>query len=339
MRIILSSRLFKKAEFDDEIELEKAVWSNPEVIFGGEVIYVPQKSIETVGGISTIPDGIAINLSAERWYIVEVELARHGTWNHIAPQVNRQIVAAENPKTKKELVKTILGVIQKSEKWVKKFTDNGIPVIQIQSTLERVMEKLPVVVVVIDAIPQDLLEWSKPLKNDFVPVVIEKYVEDGGNDVAYRTDRSVTVAPIPVEEEEKGTTKPPVSEEAFLKQCDEPGRMLYKRLKELAKEKKHELKPSTQSFSYYVVSKNARFCLLTLWFKSVTIIKYNIHETGRIPVEAASRFRDEIVKIGNLENRYDTQEMPSLSTRDGELSEYEIELFVSAFKRMIDSIA
>lgn len=132
---------------------------------------------------------------------------------------------------------------------------------------------------------------------------------------------------------------PPVSEEAFLRQCDEPGRILYKRIKELAKEKKHELKPATQSFSYYVVSKNARFCLLTLWFKSVTIIKYNIHGTGRIPVEAASRFRDEIVKIRNLESRYDAQEMPSLSTRDGELSEYEIELFVSAFRRLLDSIA
>jgi len=112
MRIILGSRLFKKAEFDEESELEKAVSSNPSVVFGEEVIYIPQKAIETVGGAGTVPDGIVINPPAERWYIVEVELARHGTWGHIAQQVSRQIVAADNPRTKKETLKTVLSLIQ-----------------------------------------------------------------------------------------------------------------------------------------------------------------------------------------------------------------------------------
>jgi len=38
MRIILGSLLFKKAEFGEEGELERAVWSNPEVIFAEEVL-------------------------------------------------------------------------------------------------------------------------------------------------------------------------------------------------------------------------------------------------------------------------------------------------------------
>lgn len=338
MQIILGSRLLKKVEFNDENELEKVVWSNPEVIFGEEVVYVPQKSIETVGGISTVPDGIAINLSAEKWYIVEVELAKHGT-RHITQQVTIHLIAADNPKTKRELVKTIIPLIQKSEKWKKKFADLGIAEIQIQSTLERIMEKPPILVIPIDAVPPDLTGYAKSFPgNEVVPILIEKYIENGSRDVAYRTEHFTTTLETH-EEDEKGK-KPlePLSREEFLKQCDGPGRTLFNRLEELAKEKKHELRAKTQAFSYYAVSKDSRFCLLTLWPKSVTILKYNMNESRKIPLEAASKFRDEMVRIGNLENRYDSMKEPSMSTRDGDLSEYETQLFVSAFGHLLGSI-
>jgi hypothetical protein len=123
------------------------------------------------------------------------------------------------------------------------------------------------------------------------------------------------------------------------RQCDKPGQLLFNGLKELAKEKKHELKPGTSSYSYYALSKNSRFCLLTIWPFGVTVMKYPIHESGKIPPEAALRFRDEMVQIGSLKNSYDTMKMPTLSTCNGELSEYEIELFTSSFRRLLDSIA
>lgn len=339
MRIILGARLFKKAEFSEESELGKAVSSNPSVIFGEEVIYIPQKSIETAGGAGTVPDGIAINLPAERWYIVEVELARHGTWGHIAQQVSKQIVAADNPRTKKETLNRVLSLIQKSDKWMRTFADRGISQIEIHSVVERIMEKPPIVVIVIDAVPSDLLEWARTVKNEVAQVTIEKYVEDGGGDVAYRTDRLVAITPELDERKEREARKPPITEAEFLEQCDKPGKLLFNRLKEFAKEKKHEFKPGTSSYSYYALSKNSRFCLLTIWPGGVTIIKHPIHESDRIPPEAAQRFRDEIVQIGSLKNSYDTMKMPTMSTWNGELSEYEIQLFISSLRRLLDSIA
>jgi len=130
----------------------------------------------------------------------------------------------------------------------------------------------------------------------------------------------------------------PITKEEFLKKCDAPGRRLFKLLEELANEKGHELKPKTQAFSYYAFSKGSKFCLLTLWPASITILKYNIHEGDKISPEAALKFQENMVRIRNLKDKYDAQKEPGMSTREGELSEDEIELFVSAFRELLDSI-
>lgn len=72
-------------------------------------------------------------------------------------------MTADNPKTKKDFVKRALAVIKKSERLIKKFTDRGIPEIEIQGTLEKIIEKTPVVVIAIDDIPPDLIVWQKSI--------------------------------------------------------------------------------------------------------------------------------------------------------------------------------
>jgi len=73
MRIIVGSRVFLKDQFKDEDELERVVQSHYDSIFGDEAIYVPKKSLETSGGVGTVPEAIVIDLSAEKWYIIEME--------------------------------------------------------------------------------------------------------------------------------------------------------------------------------------------------------------------------------------------------------------------------
>lgn len=114
-----------------------------------------------------------------------------------------------------------------------------------------------------------------------------------------------------------------ITKEEFLKKCAEPGRRLFKRLEELANEKGHELKPKTQAFSYYAFSKGSKFYLLTLWPNSITILKGNIHKGDKMSPEAALKFRDKIVHIRNLKDKYDAQDL----------------LFISAFRELLDSIA
>lgn len=335
---MLGSRLFNKTAFDNEAELEKVVSSNPEAVFDGDVIYIPQQSMVTAGGSGTIPDGIVIDLEAERWYIVEAELAEHDTWHHIVPQVSKQIVAADNYQTKNDFVKRAFDIIKKSEELKKKFTDRGIPEIEIHRTLEKIIENTPVVVIAIDVIPADLTVWARTqsLARDVVLLTIEKYAEDGGKDVAYRIDQRVKIQPETKDEGETPSISKLISEHEFLKGCEEPNRVLYERLKAIAKEKGHELRPGKQAFSYYVTSKGSGFCLLTLWSNSIYLYKSTIN--AKFPPEAAAKFRDEVVKIRGLQNRYDTMKQPGMGTRKGEISEYEIEIFISAFKNLLNSI-
>lgn len=76
-----------------------------------------------------------------------------------------------------------------------------------------------------------------------------------------------------------------------------------------------------------------------MWPDGVTILKWNIHEGDKISPEASLKFQDKIMRIRNLKDKYDVQKEPSMRTREGELSEDEIELFISAFRELLDSIA
>ncbi len=336
MRIVIGSKTFIKSEFENEEELEDVVNSNVKYIFGEEAIYIPQKSLETTGGVSTIPDAIVIDLAAERWYIVEVELAKHGTWNHIAPQVSRQLVAADNQQTRHELTKITLREIENSDHWMKKFSEKNIPPIRIQELLERVMGNDPIIVLPIDKIPPDLEEWAKTLKRDFFSVEIEKYVESGGSEIAYKIPSGNLIPPSPPPETEQ--TERPITEGEFLKLCDEPGKIMYHRLKQLAKEKGCKIEAKTQAYSFYIVNGVERFCPIMIWPTHATIVKWNLKEENGITTDQLLRFRDTIMRIENLANKYDTMKMPTVSTKEGDISEYEIDLFVSAVSELIQPV-
>ena len=102
--LLFDNRKFVITKFDNEDEIERVAIENAEFIFGPSSIYFPKTLIKTFDGTGTIPDGYVIDLDGKRWYIVEAELAHHSVWNHIAPQVAKQIIAANNPATKQKLI-------------------------------------------------------------------------------------------------------------------------------------------------------------------------------------------------------------------------------------------
>jgi hypothetical protein len=106
----------------------------------------------------------------------------------------------------------------------------------------------------------------------------------------------------------------------------------------LAIEKKHELKPRTQAFSYYIVTKMKKFCALTIWNNTVVILKWNLTPDNGITADANAAFLEEVGKIGQLPDRFESLKEPYLSTRQGDLTEDDINRFVSAFKGLLDSI-
>ena len=330
----MGSKIFERSEFESEAELEKVVRSHSNVIFSDDIIYIPQKLITTLQGFSTIPEAIVVDLNAGQWYIVEVELAKHGMWSHIAPQITKQIVAAENPRVRKEIIQVAINEIEKSDTLKQRLRAKGVHEIKVLGFLQEILEKDPLVVIPIDAIPQDLEAFAKVLNRDLVPVLVEKYESKDG-EIAYRIASSKLVV-LPPEDMEKGK----ISEEEFLKKCERPGVILYRRLKELAKAVGDELIPGKSSFSYYIVTKDGKkFCPFTIWPDGVAIYKLHFTEKHGVKEEAYSKFRENLLKIESLKNKYDLMKIPIMSTHAGEITEYEIDLFIEAFKEFRNSIA
>ena len=177
--LIFKDSKYVKAPFNNEDELEQVVISNYEYIFGPSSIYLPKKLIRTADGIGTIPDGFAIDLGTRKWYLVEAELLHHNVWNHIAPQVSKQVIASLQPISKKTIEDLAVEQYQNDPITKEKFADQGIREINVRKVLAEILEKEPSVGIPIDAISADLKEWARTLKYTVKLWKITKYKEFG----------------------------------------------------------------------------------------------------------------------------------------------------------------
>ena len=180
--LIFGNRKFINTPFNSEDELERVVVANSEYLFGPSSLYFPKALIRTKDGFGTIPDGFVIDLAARRWFIVEAELAKHSVWNHIAPQVAKQIIAAMNPASRQLLVDLIVEKVQGDTAAKEKFTDEGIEDINIRRVLGDILEGNPTIGMPIDAISSDLQEWASTLKVSVILWIVRKHVEFGQPD-------------------------------------------------------------------------------------------------------------------------------------------------------------
>lgn len=175
--LIHSGKNYIQTPFDSEDELESVVADNSESIFGPSSIYLSKSLLRTRGGTGTVPDGFVIDLASRQWYIVEAELARHSVWNHIAPQVAKQIIAAGQASSKSRIVDGIVRIVKDNDQIAEKFVDEGIQTVDIRKVLNEIVETTPVVAMPIDAISDDLREWAQTVKSDVKLWLVKKYAE------------------------------------------------------------------------------------------------------------------------------------------------------------------
>lgn len=177
--LIFDNRKFIQAAFDTEAELESVVFENAESIFGPSSIYFPKLLFRTGDGAGTIPDGFVIDPSTRQWYVVEVELLKHGVWTHIAPQVAKQVIASSQPMSKQLLTELAVEKLREEPALEEKFTELGIDRIDIRRVLAEILDQRPVIGMPIDAVSKDLQEWATTLKNEVKLWIVKKYVEFG----------------------------------------------------------------------------------------------------------------------------------------------------------------
>jgi hypothetical protein len=175
--LILSGQKFIKSPFDDEAELEQVIIDNYEHLFGPSSIYLPKKKIKTGDGTGTIPDGFAIDLASKKWYLVEAELLHHSVWNHIAPQVSKQVIAALQSYSRKIIQDLAVNTYTNDETTKEKFQELGIPEINVRKAIQDILEKEPIVGIPIDNISADLKQWAHTLKYDVKLWIISKFIE------------------------------------------------------------------------------------------------------------------------------------------------------------------
>jgi len=183
--LVGGNEVYIEAAFDNEEEIEKVVLDNAEALFGSASLYLPKSSVATLGGRVTVPDGIVINLQTNQWYIVEAEMAVHGTWEHIAPQISKQLAAVQRTETKERVLQAALNLVRSSEDLKETIRELGIAEIGLHGRIASILASLPTVAIPIDEIPADLPDWKNSLRNPVKIWVIKKYVQQGTSKILY----------------------------------------------------------------------------------------------------------------------------------------------------------
>lgn len=178
--LINDTRQYQRAPFSNEAEIEEVVRKYADQLFGANIIYLSQARIATLGGAGTVPDAIVVDVEGEEWYLVEAERAVHGTWEHIAPQVSKQLAALASPATRQALLESALNQVAQEPSLPQMLSDLGLTQLEVHGHLQRILNKPATIAIPIDAIPKDLKDWIQTLRNTTKIWVIEKYISVNG---------------------------------------------------------------------------------------------------------------------------------------------------------------
>ena len=199
----INGKTYSKIEFNTEEEVENVIINNFKLLFGDYSILLPKSMISTSGGKGTIPDGIIIDFDSKQWYIMEVERGIHGTWEHIAPQINKQITAIQNDDTKVKITENCIIEIQKNKNFIELLSEINISEINIHGEIEKILRKDPIVSLPIDYIPNDLEEWAENLKIKVEIQLVEKFSDKDGNILFNMPDLEIKTSDEKIEKEIK----------------------------------------------------------------------------------------------------------------------------------------
>lgn len=175
--LIFKNTKFVKSPFNNEAELEDVIVRNYEYLFGPSSLYLPKAKIRTADGVGTIPDGFAIDISQKKWYLVEAELMHHSVWNHIAPQVTKQILASQQSNTKRTIIDLAVDQYRTDASTKEKFDELNIMEINVRQVIGDILETDPIIGVPIDGVTNDLRDWARTLKYNVKLWLVNKFVE------------------------------------------------------------------------------------------------------------------------------------------------------------------
>jgi len=148
-------------EYASEEELREMVIEHYRDIFGIESLYFDPQTMKTQTGIEARNDGIVLVTDRDKWYIVEVELARHPLHEHIIPQITKFSIAYEVAGTKKRIIDTLYKAIRQDP--IRTATVQSQRIEDLHKTLTDLIDTQPTIAIIIDEKPAELDSICKKL--------------------------------------------------------------------------------------------------------------------------------------------------------------------------------
>ena len=133
-----------------------------------------------------------IDLEGEQWYLVEAERASHGTWEHIAPQVAKQLTALTHSASLARILELALREIDNSPRLRSLLKELSLKELAVHGQIQKILSKPPIIAIPIDEVPPDLLEWAATLKTAVKVWQIEKYIGENDGTVLYMLPEDAT---------------------------------------------------------------------------------------------------------------------------------------------------
>ena len=337
--LILENKVYYRDKFENEQELEKLVIDHYDKLFGKHTIYLPQVMIADAAGTSSIPDGIAVDLKNKRWYVVEIELKSHGVWSHIVPQISRHLVAINDISERKKLIRKFFNTIKSDPRVSELIEEIGIRREDLWQELENIIEKDPMIVIIIDGIPTPLKKWTKTFKIKYNLIEILKYKNSEGEVIYYIPDEATTpdVGPEEEEEEERRDKKTMTFDE-FKSKCREPLCYLFDKFVELANKYPAKIKiiPTQYGMSIRVAAGQKMYSVFTLYTNSIYINKYNEQNLSKLyGPDKVEKFFNKLRTIEPINRIFDLRVQPGVGAED--LTSEDADIIVEALETLISS--
>ena len=186
MGIYFKGTVFHKKKYNLEAEFEDMIFKNSTLFFGEDTILIPKKT--KISGSSlgnTIPDGFLFDFSDMndiKFFLIEVELSKHGFYGHIFPQITKFFsFLRTNNLNQIRLVEEMYKIISNDENLLMRFKEK-IKDEDLYKMLKDTIENSQDILILIDQdLPEfrDIQETYTDTWDKYVKILkIEEYVKD-----------------------------------------------------------------------------------------------------------------------------------------------------------------
>jgi predicted transport protein len=281
MAIVYDGKRFLETKYENEKQFEDEVVAGSKLFFGKKSIFInAKKKIDSKSIGATIPDGFFFDFSDPldpQLYLVEIELAEHGFFKHIFPQITKFFAFFKNTSLQKSLVDKLFHVIQTDDLLKAEFKKH-LKNIEIHKFLSDMVESSQNILLIADRPINEMQEimytytdtWGKLVRY----LEIKKYLCEG--EVLYLVHPDLETlqyseAAEQSEEEVDDEARPVYTEQYHLDGVKDQVAEVYRRTKALAAELDKDLVFNPQKY-YISIKAGKNIAFLKLRVKKLRFI-------------------------------------------------------------------